>query len=50
MRWKKVDGQSFVESRKKCVVINGIGKDRMRGEKREMPKIKNKKTRNETTV
>jgi hypothetical protein len=43
-----VDGQSVVESRKKCVVINGIGKEGMKGEKKEMPKIKNKKTRNET--
>jgi len=25
MRWKKVDGESVVESRKKCIVINGIG-------------------------
>jgi hypothetical protein len=47
MRWKKVDGESVVESRKKCIVINEIGLERMKGEKKEMPKkIENKKTRN----
>jgi hypothetical protein len=31
MRWKKVDGESVVESRKKCIVINEIGLERMKG-------------------